>query len=54
MGEGDCGHSSRPDQPEVRDHPTGVSHGQDTQPGAWSATPAPISEDRSKAEPGTH
>lgn len=46
MGEGDCRHSSRPDQPKVRDHTTGVSQGQDTQPGAWPAAPATISEER--------
>lgn len=54
MGEGGCGHSSRPDQPKVRDHTTGVPHGQDTQPGAWPAAPATTSEEKSKTEPGTH
>lgn len=41
MGEGDCGHSSRPDQPKAWDHTTSVPRGQDTQPGTRLAALAP-------------
>jgi hypothetical protein len=50
VGEGGYGHSSRPDQPKVRDQTTGVPHGQDTQPGAWPAAPATISEERRETD----